>query len=231
MGRWIARQYNDIKGNFKYDAIKTVIIGVLGLVSAGVIAALMTATSKWLHRPTSNVDLLIVVAVLLLASLLIALTLLPRRPAVSLTPHGTSSTDLVLSVVNHATEDIFFAEAQLIARNIHSNFKQMPFDLSWQGNSEKAVSIQRNKSRNLLIAGHKSLEDNPQLSSMYFYGLDEYGVWEVSDKEAQLPSYVMRISIFSRHSRNPHISYFRVSPDTFRGPLKMVECQRNEVPA
>lgn len=101
-----------------------------------------------------------------------------KIPNVTLTPHGIASHILVLSVKNSGITDTFYAEAQLVARNIHSHFKRNPFDLLWQGKAVGRLEIAKGKSSNLRIAFQEFSTITSHWSSMRFYELDEAAIWQ-----------------------------------------------------
>jgi hypothetical protein len=144
--------WEQVRGNFKYDILRFGAFWVVTTVGAGMIATFLGVASRWAHRPATNLDLFLIFGTVLLVSLCLGWVSRSKRPLVVLTAHGNASSELILSVRNNGAVDIFCAEAQLIHRNIHDNFKKMPFSLLWKESDKKGLLIPKGRSADLRIA-------------------------------------------------------------------------------
>jgi hypothetical protein len=221
---WFKRQYNDIKGNAKWQAI----LWIGGYV---VTITALSSVQKWLHHPATTLDIVLITAVPFLILLCITLIRATRRPCMNIQAHPTGgpSTSIFLNVTNFGEATTFSAFCGIVGHpNGVGDYRRGEFRCGWEDGSVDCKLIQRDETASVLIASFGEVVRND---------LSELTLWEVvhgrgsvqwesfrwnQDPREVLPGFDIRIKIVGEKTREPKVVDYTVRPVHFAGPLEMV---------
>lgn len=147
---------------------------------------------------------------------------------IDLIPSAGSRPEIVLRVLNHGERKDFHAQCTLLAlRNSPNELYHGTFDLKWEHDFNRSVSLGHEDSSNLMIA-KMQVDHRNRLAEMEILGLSgaeakrfEWSRWSTNLKE-KLPEYDLEITVLSDDARSPVSTRFTLRPKAWYGPLEMV---------
>lgn len=220
--------WTDIKGNFKYDILRTLVIGSGGVAFFGFIAGFW---QKLAHHPASSLELLLIpvmgLVVMCAAAIYFAYDKTPRMRIEVSTTSGPS-TSLCLSVTNRGKPTNFSAFCDIIGHsNGDNDFRRGEYRCGWDNGEKRRVFIQTNETDSIVIASFRDVIP---------FDFSELILWEVIADDSvpresvrwqqhpneTLPGFDLRIRIVGENTKmSPTFSY-TVKPFRFTGPLEML---------
>ena len=235
MGRF-RDQWEQVRGNFKYEAAKSVVIWFFTKFGVSVIATLTAfITFLLVHR---EVPLLIgIPAAFWMLQILLA-SVVPKRLRLKFVTHGDNSLNVYLEVFNESPVIDLSAQLRILSRSDGRSVKQFGYKGIWTGpdfsissrvhvpeqGSKISVRVDTGKSDCLLIATMQRQQLHGQ-SVLDLIGIDEKLMWdfEVKDKNAPLPYLTLQIDVFGQGIDKPVKKIYRLGPKHSRGPIGMSE--------
>jgi hypothetical protein len=168
-------------------------------------------------------------SLLIWAAILVLWQYVTPRINVRLSAHVTPSSEVVISVHNEGSDGIFSAKAVATVPGLSKS----PFQLAWQDAIEKAVPIDKGDSANLLVVTMQD-EIKHELLKMTVWQLIAgvrqqfcISLWNVEPKE-KLPNQLLRVTVRSSGKRGEESRYFLIRPETYVGPLKVLDFYEEE---
>jgi hypothetical protein len=234
MGRF-RNQWEQVRGNFKYEILRTSVFWFVSKFGASVIATLTAVTSFILgHR---EMALLIGVPAAYWVLQGIITWILPKKLNLRFVPHGDNSPNVCLEVFNDNAMTKISARIRVLSRSYGQGVKQYGYDGVWVGpdfslNNRKhlptqghntSVKVAKGKSENLLIATiRERLHGQLTLDLM---GIEEKLMWDFESKSDSppLPHFVLQIEFFGEGVDKPVPKIYRLGPKHSYGPVGMEE--------
>lgn len=222
---WVNDQWEQIRGNFKYDVIKWFVftggVTVLGLI--------VGYWQKLAHHPASSLELVLIPLVGSIIMSTFALVVNKVTPLnVELGSTSGPSPLLLLNVTNKGKEMLFTAYAEITG---HPNGVNLPktgkFRLEWRDNKTTAQTITHGATESLVIA---------TFEGTYVTDMKEAIVWEsvsglrtkhssfrwYTTKDEPLPAFTLKITIVGDKAEEPFVKDFTLRPQRCHGPLELI---------
>jgi|GEM_PF-5042898 len=239
MGK-LREQWEQIRGNFKYEVVRTFVLWFFKIFGVSMIATFASAGAFIMgHREPAT--LIAIPSVFWIAQSVILYlkpkTIPPKSLEVVLSTHGDNSSDVYLEVKNHSEATTFSAQLRIISRNYGDGVKTFSYDGKWshrysieswneysteEDHGESiSVSIAKGKSYRLRIA--TILEKEHGLCTLALVGIEEKLVWDFEPKHTSyLPFFVIGVSIFGEGFSEPVTGMYKLGPAHAYGPMQMV---------
>jgi hypothetical protein len=147
---------------------------------------------------------------------------------VQLTPSHGPSDKMLLAVTNKGRKQKFHATCRLLARrNDPNNLHQRPYDLAWERDLLREVTLVSGESCNLIIAT-ADIDRSIHLCEVRMQGLSngsldkvEYSRWDEFDQKSK-PEYDLEISLFGEGDQIPAMNLFTLKCGGRVSALEMV---------
>jgi hypothetical protein len=244
---WLKEQWEQIRGNAKWEAVRS--------VSAVCVTPLVLAIVAWLKHAPWPVWMFL--ALFTQIAVVLPLYIMntrkrqreienrqreinnrPPEKSLNLTlgPHGDNNVDLYLEVMNDADVVRLSATIRILKVSTGQPFKGFSFDGKWtipatwqqlrNGVQEQLVdevTIERGKSKRLKVA-YISSQVGIGTQEMKLEGMGESILWDAIPRQPQeLPYFILRIDLISKTVPKPVSRTFKAGPRTPLGPLQMTE--------
>lgn len=174
--------------------------------------------------------LLVFIAVLLIAESPTLVERFRRPVRVTLKPHTGEHCEAMLTIINNAAKDQFYAVGQITCARTPNRevTTTKPFRIPWEGYNTGEREIDRHASKNLLVAS-LSEDRRRDLVELTIWGgrtgtselLRER--WNAPEEKENLPEFEIEVSVFGTGGRRPHVETFTLRPTRYSGPLELVQ--------
>jgi hypothetical protein len=235
---WFRNQWEQVRGNFKYEVGRSFAVWFLAKFGVSMIATLTALIAFVLgHRE-------IAVLTAIPAGFWVAQSIVvwhrTKTLKLKLVPHGENSPDLYLEVVNLSNTAQISAEIRVVKKSYGEGVKRYPYVGIWSGpifamegwnqmmpvrdhGERTKISISKGKSH-LLRIGAMNQDDNYNQSTLDLVGIEEKLMWDFEPTpNSHLPFFVLNVKIFGEGFTNTISKDYKVGPKTFRGPTEMME--------
>ena len=235
MGR-IKNQWKQIRGNFKYEVVRTFAIWFFTKFGVSVIATLTAITSFILgHR---EMALLVGVPAAYWVLQVILTWVLPKKLNLKFVPHGDNSPLLCLEIQNKGDAAEITAIMRVVSRSYGGLVDTRPYVGRWTLLSYKKkwddyrpdptaseVAIPPGNHRILEIARQAPENGSGNdISAAYLVGSDEFLRWEFEPKlDSKLPTFRLHIEFRGEGISKSVCKLYDVGPVKACGPLGMTE--------
>jgi len=237
MGK-IRNQWEQIRGNAKYEAARSVLIWFYTKLGVSMVATL-TAAVTFISGHREMAMLVGIPAVFWVLQIFLAWAA-PKKLHLRLTPHGENSSDVYLEVTNGSNSTRMSAQIKVLRRSYGDGVKKYCYTGIWSGpkyakegwnhvqpvrdHGEKtSVAIDTGKSHLLRIA--TILDKEHGLCTLALVGIEEEKLmWDFEPTpNSHLPFFVLNIKLFGEGFPNTISRDYKVGPKTFRGAMEMTE--------
>jgi hypothetical protein len=222
---WLKDQWEQVRGNFKYEVIRWLAFGG-GVTVLGIVIGI---ARRLAHHPASTLELILIPTIGFLVMSAFALyvnkvTLLN----VELGATSGPSPFLLLNVTNKGKEMLFTAYGEITGHpngvNPHRTGK---FQLKWRESKTTAQMIPHGGMESLVIA---------TFEETLVRDMKEAFVWEAvgglhmkhssfrwyGTKDELLPGFTLRITIVGDQTENALVKNFNLRPQNCHGPLELI---------
>jgi hypothetical protein len=227
---WVKGQWEQVRGNFKYDVLKWLVFGG-GVALLGLIAGYW---QRLAHHPASSLELVLIPLGGFIAMAAFAFYVNRVRGEMNLlvTPSEGPGIQQILIVKNLGKKDTFSAFCEIIGHpNGVNDYRRGEFRCGWGDGSVPKKTIPSGETESILIGS---------LSEVVKFDLCEMILWEVVEgkknvrgsfrwnrhPDERLPSFNIRIRFTSENSDKTQRYTCSVGPYTFHGPLRMLMLER-----
>jgi hypothetical protein len=227
---WLKDQWEQIRGNFKYEVLRWIAFGgsvtVLGLV--------VGFWKKLAHHPASSLELVLIPLVgwLIMCAFALYTNRVKGSMKLLLTPSEGPGTHQILIVKNLGKRDTFSAFCEIIGHpNGVNDYRRGEFRCGWGDGSVPKKTIPSGETESILISS---------FSEVVRFDLSEMILWEVIEgkknvrgsfrwnqhPDEQMPSFNMKIRFTSESSGKSQTCICSVGPYSIHGPLRMQMLER-----
>lgn len=225
------------------------LVGRIGLIAGGIGLLLGVATISdplaarwgwwlWPARAVAAVSILGGLAAVAAFVAALGWRRIDRRrgrgaPDVRIGPTGGPSPEIRLVVTNNGRSDKFQATASIVATRHDVNPRRVgTYALPWQGGNGNLIPLDRLQIGSLVVGRFQLLDpvgifDRMGEAQVIEWNGRREATWSgfrwIMTSEERLPEYDIEVRIVGEHSARPFIRMYTLTPETFAGPLQLVE--------
>lgn len=223
MREWVRGQWEQVRGNAKWQVIMLIGCYVLGSIS-------LLSAQKWMFQRATVLDTVLITAVPFLITAIILVVRSKRAPNMKIQVGNTSgpSTSIFLTITNLGVSTTFSAFCDIIGHPDGVNdFRRGEFRCGWDDGKSDRCLIRKDETESVVVAS---------FSDVVPYKVSEMILWEViagdaiprqsarwsQNPDENLPTFRLRMRIVAENTKSPKFLAFTVRPARFTGPLEVV---------